>query len=62
MSVLSVSIVCPTYGRPQFLPFLLKFFHWQNYPQDKIDLLILDHRRFRPMRCSRAKPASATCT
>ena len=42
MSVPSVSIVCPTYGRPQFLPFLLKFFRWQNYPQDKIELLILD--------------------
>jgi glycosyltransferase involved in cell wall biosynthesis len=42
MSVLSVRIASPTYGRPQFLPFLLKFFHWQNYPQDKIDLLILD--------------------
>ena len=36
MSVPSGSIVCPTYGRPQFLLFLLKFFRWQNYPQDKI--------------------------
>ena len=38
MSVPFVRIVCPTYGRPHFLPFLLKFFRRQNYPNERCKL------------------------
>lgn len=37
-----VSVVCPTYDRRKFLPYLIKMFHWQTYPQNFMELIILD--------------------
>jgi glycosyltransferase involved in cell wall biosynthesis len=37
-----VVVVTPTYGRQSFLPWLLKMFNAQTYPQSRMKLLILD--------------------
>lgn len=37
-----VSVICPTYNRKSFLPFLLYMYQYQNYPADKRELIILD--------------------
>lgn len=37
-----VSVVCPTWNRREFLPYLLYMFQYQDYPADKRQLLILD--------------------
>lgn len=37
-----VSVVCPTFNRREFLPYLLYIWHCQDYPADKRELLILD--------------------
>ncbi|HFK5799469.1 TPA: glycosyltransferase family 2 protein [Enterobacter hormaechei subsp. oharae] len=37
-----VSVVCPTWNRRAFLPYLLYIFQYQDYPADKRELVILD--------------------
>jgi glycosyltransferase involved in cell wall biosynthesis len=37
-----VSVVCPTWNRREFLPYLLYIFQYQDYPADKRELVILD--------------------
>jgi len=37
-----VSVICPTYNRRQFLPNLIHQFKYQTYPQDYMELIILD--------------------
>ena len=37
-----VSVICPTYNRRQFLPSLIHQFNYQTYPQDYMELIILD--------------------
>ncbi|MGL4860779.1 MAG: glycosyltransferase family 2 protein [Enterobacteriaceae bacterium] len=37
-----VSVVCPTYERKQFLPYLLYIYQSQDYPADRRELVILD--------------------
>lgn len=37
-----VSVVCPTWNRRAFLPYLLYIFQYQDYPADKRELIILD--------------------
>lgn len=37
-----VSVVCPTYNRREFLPYLLYIWQYQDYPADKRELVILD--------------------
>lgn len=37
-----VSVVTPTYGRHAFLPWLIRMFNSQTYPQAKMELIILD--------------------
>lgn len=37
-----VSVLCPTYNRREFLPYLLYIWQYQDYPADKRELIILD--------------------
>ena len=37
-----VSVICPTYNRRKFLPNLMKQFNYQTYPQEFMELIILD--------------------
>ena len=37
-----VSVITPTYNRREFIPQLLKMFLYQDYPQDKMELIIAD--------------------
>ena len=37
-----VSVVCPTWNRRAFLPYLLYIFQYQDYPADRRELIILD--------------------
>lgn len=37
-----VSVVCPTFNRREFLPCLIYMFHYQDYPADRRELVILD--------------------
>ncbi len=37
-----VSVICPTYNRRQFLPNLIHQFNYQTYPQEYMELIILD--------------------
>ncbi len=37
-----VSVICPTYNRRQFLPNLIHQFNYQTYPQEYMELVILD--------------------
>ena len=37
-----VSVICPTYNRRKFLPSLIHQFNYQTYPQDYMELIILD--------------------
>jgi len=37
-----VSVVCPTYNRREFLPYLLYIWQYQDYPADKRELIIVD--------------------
>lgn len=37
-----VSVVCPTYNRREFLPYLLYIWQYQDYPADRRELIILD--------------------
>lgn len=37
-----VAVVCPTYGRHKFLPWLIKMFNAQTYHQSRMMLIILD--------------------
>jgi glycosyltransferase involved in cell wall biosynthesis len=37
-----VSVICPTWERRAFLPYLLYLFQYQDYPADKRELVILD--------------------
>ena len=37
-----VSVVCPTWNRREFLPYLLYIYQYQDYPADKRELIILD--------------------
>lgn len=37
-----VSVVCPTWNRREFLPYLLYIYQYQDYPADKRELVILD--------------------
>lgn len=37
-----VSVVCPSYNRREFLPYLLYIYQYQDYPADKRELVILD--------------------
>lgn len=37
-----VAVVTPTYGRHKFLPWLVKMFNQQTYPQSRMTLIILD--------------------
>ncbi|MEO3989857.1 glycosyltransferase family 2 protein [Pseudocitrobacter cyperus] len=37
-----VSVVCPTYNRREFLPYLLYIWQYQDYPADRRELVILD--------------------
>ncbi len=42
MSQPFVSCICPTYNRREFLPILLHIFKSQEWPKDKLELVILD--------------------
>jgi glycosyltransferase involved in cell wall biosynthesis len=42
MSKPFVSVIVPTYNRREFLPYLLHQFNYQTYPQDRMELLIID--------------------
>lgn len=37
-----VSVICPSYKRHRFIPFLIEQFQNQNYPRDKLELIIFD--------------------
>ncbi len=37
-----VSVICPTYCRRDFLPYLLYIYQYQDYPADRRELVILD--------------------
>ncbi|WP_439411930.1 glycosyltransferase family 2 protein [Enterobacter ludwigii] len=37
-----VSVICPTWNRREFLPYLLYIYQYQDYPADKRELIILD--------------------
>jgi glycosyltransferase involved in cell wall biosynthesis len=37
-----VSVVTPTYNRRRFIPYLISCFKEQDYPQDRMELIILD--------------------
>lgn len=37
-----VSVVTPTYNRRKFIPQLLKYYGYQDYPKDKLEFIILD--------------------
>jgi len=37
-----VSVICPTYNRREFLPSLIHQFNYQTYPQNYMELIILD--------------------
>jgi len=37
-----VSVICPTYNRRDFLPNLIHQFNYQTYPQNYMELIILD--------------------
>jgi len=37
-----VSVVCPTWNRREFLPYLLYIYQYQDYPAEKRELVILD--------------------
>lgn len=37
-----VSVICPTYNRHKFLPILIYQFQYQQYPKDRMELIILD--------------------
>ena len=37
-----VSVICPTYNRRQFLPNLIRQFNYQTYPQNYMELIIVD--------------------
>lgn len=37
-----VSVICPTYNRREFLPYLLYIWQYQDYPADRRELVILD--------------------
>ncbi len=37
-----VSVICPTYNRRQFLPYLCHIFNYQEYPANRMELVILD--------------------
>jgi len=37
-----VSVICPTFNRRKFLPNLMKQFNYQTYPQQFMELIILD--------------------
>lgn len=37
-----VSVICPTYNRRKFLPNLLHQFKYQTYPQEYMELIIID--------------------
>ncbi|MBB1198993.1 glycosyltransferase [Enterobacteriaceae bacterium 89] len=37
-----VSVVCPTWNRREFLPYLLYIWQYQDYPAEKRELIILD--------------------
>ena len=37
-----VSVICPTYNRRQFLPNLIHQFNYQTYPQEYMELILLD--------------------
>ena len=37
-----VSVICPSYKRHRFIPFLIEQFNNQNYPKDKLELIIFD--------------------
>lgn len=37
-----VSVVCPTWNRREFLPYLLYIYQYQDYPADKRELIVLD--------------------
>lgn len=38
----SVVIICPTYNRHYFLPFMIYMVNYQDYPKDLLQLLIID--------------------
>jgi glycosyltransferase involved in cell wall biosynthesis len=37
-----VSVVCPTYNRREFIPFVIEQFNKQTYPQNNMELILLD--------------------
>jgi glycosyltransferase involved in cell wall biosynthesis len=37
-----VSVICPTWNRREFLPYLLYIWQYQDYPADRRELIILD--------------------
>jgi len=37
-----ISVICPTYNRRNFLPYLIYQFNYQTYPQQYMELIILD--------------------
>jgi hypothetical protein len=37
-----VSVICPTWNRREFLPYLLYIYQYQDYPADKRELIIVD--------------------
>jgi glycosyltransferase involved in cell wall biosynthesis len=37
-----VSVICPTYNRREFLPYLIYMFNYQTYPKHRRELIILD--------------------
>jgi glycosyltransferase involved in cell wall biosynthesis len=37
-----VSVVCPTYNRREFIPFVIEQFNKQTYPQSHMELILLD--------------------
>jgi len=38
----TVTVICPTYNRRRFLPYLCHIFNYQTYPANRRELLILD--------------------
>ncbi|WP_227740593.1 glycosyltransferase family 2 protein [Hafnia alvei] len=40
-----VSVVCPSYNRREFLPYLLYIYQYQDYPADRRELIIVDDSR-----------------
>ena len=37
-----VSVICPSFKRHRFIPFLIEQFNNQNYPKEKLELIIFD--------------------